>query len=143
MADNGAVERGRQPTDQRQGGGVGGAEESAGPEAATAGKITIGGHESIGGHSRVPTNEKRSSTNENAIGGQRQIKRGWIEWTARETKKYGKRRYPRYREWLWDGSEQKWIKSSPVYREDLPDAMNEEDYVKYAKRRDKARKLGF
>jgi len=101
----------------------------------------IGG-QVIGGHSTMPTNgkgeNKASSTNRNF-----QVKSGWIEWTARETKQYGKRRYPRYREWMWNVSEQKWVKSNPVYREDLPDAMNEDDYVKYAKRRDRARKLGF
>lgn len=91
----------------------------------------------------MPTNEPPLSTIDKRHE-ERQIKRGWIEWPAHETKQYGKRRYPRHREWLWDEEKHKWIKSNPVYnyRPDLK-PMNEVDYVKYAERRDKARKLGY
>jgi hypothetical protein len=91
----------------------------------------------------VPTNDLPTNETPSTIDRRRQnwqTKRGWIEWTLRETKTMGRRRYPRFRRWEWNG--ETWVKSSPIYRADL-DAMDEADYVKFAGRRDRARKLGY
>lgn len=112
--------------------------------ASVGGQRPSEGGKSIGGQGslpRVPTNGLPTNNEPSTIDRRRenwQTKSGWIEWTLRETKKLGRRRYPRFRRWEWNGAS--WVKSRPIYRADL-DTMDEADYVKFAERRDRARKL--
>lgn len=72
-----------------------------------------------------------------------QTKGGWIEWTKRETKTMGTRRYPRRRKWRWDEEKEDWVKTTPKYSLNDYDPVDEEDYVKIVERRERAKKLGF